>query len=65
MGQGGPGCKGEILAQPPTVLLPETMSATQLLLTGPVMGIQELQREQCPQNTVAEGTGLRGWQASK
>lgn len=57
--------QGRDPSQPPTVLLPETMSATQLLLTGPVMGIQELQREQCPQNTAAEETGLRGWQASK
>lgn len=64
-GAGRSWMQGRDPSQPPTVLLPETMSATQLLLTGPVMGIQELQREQCPQNTAAEGTGLRGWQASK
>lgn len=36
--------QGRDPSQHPTVLLPETMSATQLLLTGPVMEIQELQR---------------------
>ena len=57
--------QGRDPSQHPTVLLPETVSATQLLLTGPVMESRNYKENSVPRTQQQRGQGCMDGKANK